>query len=367
MSLRVAFICVVPSPYQRDLFAALAARPEVDLHVYYMERAAPDSPWPEKPLASYEHYLPGFWFGLRSRRIHVNWPLPDLSGYDLVVLNTLMSFTAQWLMRVRLRRGRWRSSRLIFWGERLTRQSAAFSLAGKIYTWLLGPLHGAAGIAGIGSWAVEDYRKRFPAPRHFNIPYHCDLDPFLAQPQHVLKGDEVTFLFCGQMIARKGLDNLLEAFSQLDHRARLLLVGREAELPAMLAQFSAEVRARLEYAGFQAPDDLPRFFAQADVFVLPSRYDGWGVVVNQALGAGLPIICSDHVGAGCDLVTEGENGRRFPAGDPAGLRAAMQHFLDQPEDIDRYGEASRARAPQWQPAEGAAKWAAMLKSLLPPP
>lgn len=68
MSLRVAFICVVPSPYQRDLLAALAARPEVDLHVYYMERAAPDSPWPEKALAPYEEYLHGGWFGIGSRR-----------------------------------------------------------------------------------------------------------------------------------------------------------------------------------------------------------------------------------------------------------------------------------------------------------
>src|SRR3954464_13638598 len=103
MSLRVAFICVVPSPYQRDLLAARAARPEIDLHVYYMERAAPDSPWPEKPLAPNEEYLRGFWFGIRTRRVHVNWPLPDLSGYVFVVLNTLMSFTAQWIMRFPLR------------------------------------------------------------------------------------------------------------------------------------------------------------------------------------------------------------------------------------------------------------------------
>ncbi len=131
----------------------------------------------------------------------------------------------------------------------------------------------------------------------------------------------------------------------------------------MLRPLPPEVRSRIEYAGFQAPDDLPRFFAQADVFVLPSRYDGWGVVVNQALGAGLPIICSDQVGAGCDLVTEGENGRLFSAGDPEQLRAAMQHFLDDSTRIDRYGEVSRARAPQWQPAEGAAKWVAALQSI----
>lgn len=360
MKKRVAFICVVPSPYQRDLLAALAARPEVDLHVYYMERAAPDSPWPEKPLAPYEQYLRGGWFGFGSRRIHVNWPLPDLAGYDVVVLNTLMSFTAQYLMRVRLRGKRW-----VFWGERLTRNSATgSSLRSLLYRRLTAPLHRAAAIVGIGRWATEDYQARFSEPRHFNIPYHCDLTPFLAQARHVRHADEVTFLFCGQMIARKGLDILLEAFARLDARARLLLVGREAELPQMLAPLSPEIRARIEYAGFQSPEDLPRFFAQADVFVLPSRYDGWGVVVNQALGAGLPIICSDQVGAAYDLVVNGENGARISAGRVSNLLwVAMKRYLDMRHWIDRDGDASRARAPQWQPAEGAAKWVAALQQI----
>lgn len=358
MSLRVAFICVVPSPYQRDLLAALAARPELELHVYYMERAAPDSPWPEKPLAPYEHYLRGGWFGVGARRVHVNWPLPDLSRCDVVVLNTLMSFTAQNLMRVRLRGKRW-----LFWGERLTRRTAAgFSLSDRLHRWLTAPLHRAAGIVGIGRWATEDYQARFPEPRHYNLPYHCELGPFLAQPRHPRAGGNVTFLFCGQMIARKGLDLLLAAFTQLPSRARLLLVGREAELPRLLGPLPAEVRARIEYAGFQPPEELARFFAQADVFVLPSRYDGWGVVVNQALGAGLPIICSDMVGAGHDLVTEDVNGHLFPAGDPHLLRASMQRFLDEPERIEACGHASRERAPAWEPAVGAAKWVPILQS-----
>jgi glycosyltransferase involved in cell wall biosynthesis len=164
------------------------------------------------------------------------------------------------------------------------------------------------------------------------------------------------------MIARKGLDLLLTAFAQLPPRARLLLVGREAELQLLLNPLSAEVRARIEYAGFQAPDDLPRFFAQADVFVLPSRYDGWGVVVNQALGAGLPVICSDKVGAGYDLVLESVNGCIFPAGDADSLRANMQRFLDQPPLIDQYGDASRRSAALWQPVIGAAKWVEILQS-----
>jgi hypothetical protein len=64
---RVGIISVVPSPYQRDLFAALASRSEIDLSVYYMEAASPDSPWPERPLATYEQILPGFWFPFRGR------------------------------------------------------------------------------------------------------------------------------------------------------------------------------------------------------------------------------------------------------------------------------------------------------------
>jgi glycosyltransferase involved in cell wall biosynthesis len=357
--LRVAFICVLPSPYQRDLLAALAARPEVELSAFYMEKAAPDSPWPEKPLASYEQYLPGFWFGLGTRRVHANWPLPDLRSFDFVVLNTLMSLTGQYLMRVRLRGQRW-----LFWGEKLGhRVEAGFSCKATIHQWLTSALHRAAGIVGIGRWATENYRARYPAPRHFDIPYHCDLTPFLEQPRPT-NGETVTFLFAGQMIARKGLDLLLEAFAGLPARARLLLVGREADLPTLLAALPEEVRSRIEYAGFQAPDALPPFFARTDVFVLPSRYDGWGVVVNQALGAGLPIICSDQVGAGYDLVAEGENGHIFPVGNVQKLRSAMQHFLDEPSTIAQYGEASRARAAEWQPAAGAARWVAALQSLL---
>ena len=124
----------------------------------------------------------------------------------------------------------------------------------------------------------------------------------MKAPRKPRTPERITFLFCGQMIARKGVDVLLAAFRQLDSRAELLLVGREAELPEMLASLPAEVSRRIRYAGFQAPEALPDYFSQADAFVLPSRYDGWGVVVNQALGAGLPILCSDTVGAGFDLV-----------------------------------------------------------------
>src|SRR5262249_26428225 len=104
---KALFITIVPTPYQRDLFGALAVRDDVELSVNYMENAAPDSPWPEKPLRPFERIMPGFWVPLSGARGHVNWGLPDLSEAQIVVLSTFTSLTGQWLMRGGLRRKRW--------------------------------------------------------------------------------------------------------------------------------------------------------------------------------------------------------------------------------------------------------------------
>ena len=349
--MKVAFVSVLPSPYQRDLFAAIAAHPEVDLSVFYMENAAPDSPWPEKPLASYERIMPGFWFGLGKARVHMNRGLPRVADYHVTVINTLtVSITGKWLMRARLRGRKW-----MFFGEKLGPRS-------RKQEFLTAPLKHASGIAAIGSWAERDYAARFPNVPVFNIPYHCNLQPFLDSQRTHREPGTVTFLFCGQMIARKGLDHLLAAFAKLPVNARLLLVGREAELPQLLAALPEAVRNRVKYAGFQAPDSLPSFFAQADVFVLPSRYDGWGVVVNQAIGAGLPVICSDQVGAGYDLVTDGGNGWIFKAGDVDSLADKMARFTRELALAKTMGAASHLRAADWTPARGAERWLAALQS-----
>src|SRR5512134_3369011 len=93
-----------------------------------------------------------------------------------------------------------------------------------------------------------------------------------------------------------------------------------------------------------------------DVFVLPSRYDGWGVVVNQAVAAGLPVICSNQVGAGYDLVEDSVNGLKFQAGDAHGLERSMRFLADHREFIEPWGEASRTRGRSWTPAIASAKW-----------
>ncbi len=360
MPLRVAFISVVPSPYQRDLFGALATRPGIALEVFYLEAAAPDSPWPEKALESYESIIPGSWFSLGHARFHYNRPLPDLGGFDIVVLNIpVNALTTQWLIRFGLRGKRW-----IFWGERLRPRNSG--VAAWLHGLMIKPLRDATAIVGVGTLAMEDYRGRFPGTRHFSIAYHCDLEGFLKKNAHDHEGTETVFLCCGQMIARKGLDILLEAFARLvavNAGVRLLLVGREAELPGMLQPLPVAVREKISYEGFQPPEMLPEFFARADVFVLPSRYDGWGVVVNQALGAGLGVICSDAVGAGHDLVEPGVNGLRFPSEDTNALFESLKTAAADPAAVRKWGLASRAKAGGLSPEAGAEKWDGVLQTV----
>lgn len=348
---------IVPSPYQRDLFYALSQHPEINLQVYYLEAGCADSPWSKKTLQPYEKVLPGFFLAWGLSRFHINWHLPNLRSVDVVILNGYQNLTAQLLLRLR-------SSRVpcIFWGEKIVASSSG--VKGKLQTIFAQALNRCSAIVAIGSCAQQDYQQRFPYHLIFNIPYYCSLSEFQATVQRPRY--PITILFCGQMIERKGVDLLLQAFDRLIQagmNARLLLVGREAELPEMLRSISTQTQQQIEYAGFHDPEYLPQFFNQADIFVLPSRYDGWGVVVNQALGAGLPVICSDAVGAALDLVEPEVNGAIVSAGDVDALYAALARYVSDPEAITAASQASLAKAADWTPELGAKRWIEVFEKL----
>jgi glycosyltransferase involved in cell wall biosynthesis len=348
---KVLFITNVPSPYQRDLFRALFDREDVGLSVYYMDTGSPENPWPEKPLRSFESMMPGFWLPLPGGRMHINWRLPNVADPEIVVLSNYTSVTAQLLMRHMLRRRRW-----LFWGERLRRHAGPRAL---IQQQLVGPISRSVGVVGIGRLAEEDYSCRFPKLPHFSIPYHCDLSGFFSISRDSRPPAPLTFLFCGQMIWRKGLDILLIAFDRLINSGfdvRLLLVGREAELQKFFGDISPAARSKICYAGFQAPERLPLFFQQCDVFILPSRYDGWGVVINQAMAAGVPIISSNAVGAGVELVEDGINGLCVNSNDVDSLYRAMETLASAPDLARAWGQSSRERARNLTPEAGARKW-----------
>ena len=86
--------------------------------------------------------------------------------------------------------------------------------------------------------------------------------------------------------------------------------------------------------------------------------------MNQAIGAGLPVVCSDMVGAGHDLVEDGVNGLIFRAGDAESLAEKMGRFVREPAVIGKWGAASRRKAHEWTPEVGAAKWVEAFQTVL---
>jgi len=103
----------------------------------------------------------------------------------------------------------------------------------------------------------------------------------------------------------------------------------------------------IRFLGFKNQTELPAFYDLCDVFVLPSRFEPWGLVVNEAMNAGKPVIVSDRVGAGADLVGHADNGWVFPAGNVTALAKALQGACNLRSGLERMGKRSLARINKW--------------------
>lgn len=136
------------------------------------------------------------------------------------------------------------------------------------------------------------------------------------------------YLYVGRMEPHKGLQELLEAFgclSAVGAPSALLLVG-DGSMNDMLDR-AAAADPRIRWPGRLTGTALLDAYAAADVFVLASRFEPWGLVVNEAMAAGLPVIATERVGCVDDLIVEGETGRVAPAESADALAAAMEALL----------------------------------------
>lgn len=140
--------------------------------------------------------------------------------------------------------------------------------------------------------------------------------------------EATVFLYVGRMEPHKGLQELFEAFGRLpaDESApvAMLLVG-DGSMRDMLDRAAADPRIR--WLGRLSGTALLNAYAAADVFVLPSRFEPWGLVVNEAMAAGLPVIATDRVGCVDDLVIQDETGLVVSAESDEALALAMQVLL----------------------------------------
>ena len=173
-----------------------------------------------------------------------------------------------------------------------------------------------------------------------------------TQRKFGLRKDRKYVLFSGRLVAVKGIDTLIDAFIKIAEKRPdwdLLVVGRgplERQLRDRVPEALAD---RVAWVGFVGDrDELSALYTCADVFVLPSRYEPWAVVVCEAAAAGLAMITSDLVGAGAELCREGRNGAMFPAGDAARLAELLLQITADPVRLQELRIATLGVLDEWR-------------------
>jgi glycosyltransferase involved in cell wall biosynthesis len=348
---RILAISEIPTPYRLPLYCALANRAEFDFEVVFCAPAQPDRPWAlDDELASVPH------------RVLKNYPLrlkPRSSGFvyevnpeiatvlretqpDLIVIGGYSVFAEQAAIAIARLKG---IPYILHSESHLLKPRSALVRAAKRSA-LPTIVSGAAAGLAVGSAAARYLAAYGLHPGRIRIfPNTIDVAVFRAAADKArAHADEIRErrslperfqLFAGRLVEVKGVRDYLQARMLLGANAPAALFAGDGPL-------ENEVRSAtgVRHLGFQQHTELIELFALAETTVVPSVSEPWGVVVNDALAAGCPVIVSDAVGAAEDLVRDGVNGRVYPAGDVGALAAALQL-------PPVTGDASRGRIERW--------------------
>ena len=359
---RVACLVSHPIQYQAPLFRYLAARPGIELTVFFLSdhstRAYRDS---------------GF-------GVSVKWDVPLLDGYRHEFLPRIgvgsgLSFWRPWTfgLRTHLRRGRFDA----LWVHGYAHRGCLAGIAASKSLGIPVMLRGESNLLSETDDALKLGVKRIAIPallrtidatlaigrlnREYYLHYGVGADRIFAMPNAVdneffrsaadraraerealrvdlrLQPGRPVILFASKMQPHKRAGDLLEAY------ARLSSDGIAEPAPYLIFAGDGEDRTQLEhraralkwdsirFIGFRNQSELPALYDLCDVFVLPSEREPWGLVVNEAMNAGKPVIVSDRVGAGPDLVDDGLNGFIYPTRDVAALADRLRRLLENPE------------------------------------
>jgi glycosyltransferase involved in cell wall biosynthesis len=356
--MRLAYLVTHPIQYQAPLLRRIAAEPGIQLKVFFASE-----------LSLHEFFAVGF-------QRAIKWDLRLDEGYDYEVLPSVLKSDRltfwqpiSYGLARRLRAGhfdalwihgymRWHHWVAMIVAKRLglkvlvrdevthiSRARTALRRRFKtiFFTWLCQIVDR---FLAIGSLNAAYYRQQgVPGERISMMPYAVDNGFFqtraaasaprrelLRRELRLSKGRPI-ILYAGKLSPRKGPGDLLEAYLQLSEG------GRRQPHPYLLYVGDGELRSELEakaattgwnsikFLGFKNQPEMPAFYDLCDVFVVPSSYEPWGLVVNEAMNAAKPIIVSHRVGCVPDLVHDGSNGFVFGAGDTADLARSLRDAL----------------------------------------
>jgi glycosyltransferase involved in cell wall biosynthesis len=373
--LRIAVLNTHPIQYFAPLYAYLNAFPDLNITALYLSdfslRGGADAgfkrpvEWDLDLLAGYDSVFlgrarrrvpsgffsliaPELWGEVRSGHYDVLWLHGHNYAANLIALGAAKSCGIPVLMRSDTHGGLVRSKI-----KMLLRKPVLRSLYGL-----------CDGVLAIGKSNADFYRSLgVPDRKIFLLPFAVDNERFIRdsrlswskrasiRSRWDLPPDVPTILYAGKLIARKRPLDVIAACSLIRKRSKqpfaLLVVGTgELESEARRQCASAGLD-NVVFAGFVNQSQLPQLYGACDIFVLPSQDEPWGLAVNEAMCAALPIVLSREVGSRPDLVKEGTNGFAMAAGDIEGLSWALQRLIEEKHLREQFGNASLERIREW--------------------
>lgn len=208
----------------------------------------------------------------------------------------------------------------------------------------------------IGSNSRDHLLSRgIPKHRLFFSPYSVDTSLFelqrsrfqreVARTSLGLPGNLFVLLFSGKLISRKQPQLILQALSLICEQDRqkiaLVILGDGPLRQIVEAQGKELLGQRFLIAGFVNQAEIGKYMVAADALILPSNYETWGLVVNEAMQFELPVIVSDAVGCGPDLVVDGGTGFTFPNGNAEAMAKHIRYLLSNSEGAKEMGRNAR--------------------------
>ena len=372
---KLAIINSHPIQYFAPLYQRLSQESDIDLTVYYCSRHGLE-----------EYYDSGF--GGQK----IKWDIPLLEGYHSIFLknknrkNNLKGFWS--LLNIDILKEIYKKKYDAVWihGHNYATYLLAF-LACKISKtpiFIRGETHlklkrpwfklrlrkyilnlfysHCDACLSIGSLNTNFYEYHgVPKEKIFLVPYTVDNTKFkknITQPANLdniktklkIPLDLPVILFASKFIKRKKPIDLLRAKLELEKdniKSALIFIG-SGEEGEELKKFCIDQKLQNVYfIGFRNQSELPSYYSIADIFVLPSFDEPWGLIINEVMCSGVAIVCSDEIGAVPDLVLSGKNGFTYPAGDIELLTKYLKHLIVFPDICEDFGKKSLEIISKW--------------------
>ena len=364
MSRRVVLLTEIIAPYRISVFNVLARQEQVDLHVIFLaETDDVVRQWrvyKDEIQFSYR-VLPSWRWRAGKKNILVNrrlWSALNTANPQAVICggyNYPASWGALWWARRR-------QVRFILWSESnqqdqraghiwveslkryFLRRCDAFVVPGKSSSAYLQDLGAPAQNIFVAPNAVDSgYFAKAAAAARANEAAHRQR---LGLPERFI-------LYSGRLVPEKGVFDLLQAYAKLESNLRakvgLVFAGDGVSRGKLVEQAQPIRPGMVCFPGFAQREDLAVLYALGEGLVLPTHTDPWGLVVNEAMTCGLPIIVTSVAGCAQDLVDDGWNGFVVPPRDPDRLSSALRALLEHSETRLKMSACSLERIRHFSP------------------